>query len=359
MTYMKLLLILLASFCYAQSSSCGNEYVLVGETHGEVEPECDQFGCPEVDSCDSCKLICDDDSSCAAFECNALGDKFKCSFNGHLTTTEECGPLCESQTVCVKNSTQIDGAKFVSDDSNNRRQLWPLSGGPQNPTCLSGFQDATNGNAYWWGCGSSCPGGQYWTDYLCRCACQEPRAGQNFGNKQRGFCVHANGADQNTGVIKASPAISDEDDCLSWCENHGTYFTGCEFIYGPQTNWGCYGHTYEVARANGAEYHTCWIKNERPTLGARQNGFCVTSNGGDQNSNVVRSSDYWANLYSSSCKDWCDLQSGITGCEFIWGQWNYGCYAHNSAVSRGNGVDRHYCWIAAKRRNLGGAGRKL
>merc|ERR1712173_308799 len=92
---------------------------------------------------------------------------------------------------------------------------------------------------------------------------------------------------------------------------------------GPQTNWGCYGHTYEVARANGAEYHTCWIKNDRPTLGARQNGFCVTSNGGDQNSNVVRSSDYWANLYSSSCKDWCDLQSGITGCEFICQSWKW------------------------------------
>merc|ERR1712173_1178 len=77
----------------------------------------------------------------------------------------------------------------------------------------------------------------------------------------------------------------------------------------------------------------------------------VTSNGGDQNSNVVRSSDYWANLISSSCKNWCDHQSVITGCEFIWGQSNYGCYAHNSAVSYGNGVGQHYCWIA-KRRNL-------
>merc|ERR1712244_105342 len=41
---------------------------------------------------------------------------------------------------------------------------------------------------------------------------------------------------------------------------------GCEFIYGPQTNWGCYGHTYEVARANGAEYHTCWIKTRNQLL---------------------------------------------------------------------------------------------
>jgi len=185
--------------------------------------------------------------------------------------------------------------------------------------------------------------------------CEQPSssAGQNFGGKQQGFCVHTNGADQTTGVIKANPAISEEGMCLTWCENYETYLTGCEFIYGPQTDWGCYGHTYEVARANGANFHTCWIKNETPTLGTRQNGYCVKNNGHDQNSNVVRSSDWYANLFFRSCKDWCETQTGITGCEFIWGQANFGCYAHNSAVTHGNGVGQHYCWIA-NRRNLEG-----
>jgi len=171
MKYMNLLLFLLISVCYGQSShralDCGNDYVLVGFSDAEVEPECDQYGCPEVDSCDACKDVCDSDDSCEAYECNFLGDTISCSFNGHLTTTEECGPLCESQTVCVKNSTQIDGTNFVSADSSNRRQL------SQHPVCLSHYEDKTNGNAYWWACGVKCPGGQYWTDSSCNCACQE------------------------------------------------------------------------------------------------------------------------------------------------------------------------------------------
>merc|ERR1712116_9061 len=92
------------------------------------------------------------------------------------------------------------------------------------------------------------------------------------------------------------------------------------------------------------EHHTCWIKVEKPSLGSRQNGFCRKSNGGDQNSDVVRSYDYFANLYQTSCHSWCSKQTGITGCEFIWGQSNYGCYAHNSDVSYGSGSARHYCW---------------
>jgi len=174
---MKLLLLsiffIVPSLAEGPAAECGNEYVLVGEQHDEVVPQCDQFGCPEVDSCDSCKLICDDDSLCAAFECNALGDKFSCSFNGHLTTTDDCGPLCQSQTVCVKNSTQVDGINFVAPASGNRRKLWPLSGGPASPTCNSGYEDKTDGNAYWWACGHHCPGGTYWSDIQCNCACGE------------------------------------------------------------------------------------------------------------------------------------------------------------------------------------------
>jgi len=176
---MKLLLLsiffstIVPSLAEGPAAECGNEYVLVGEQHDEVVPQCDQFGCPEVDSCDSCKLICDDDSLCEAYECNALGDKFSCSFNGHLTTTDDCGPLCQSQTVCVKNSTQVDGINFVAPTSINRRKLWPLSGGPVNPTCNSGYEDQTDGNAYWWACGHHCPGGTYWSDINCNCACGE------------------------------------------------------------------------------------------------------------------------------------------------------------------------------------------
>ena len=37
-------------------------------------------------------------------------------------------------------------------------------------TCPDGYYDRTNGNANWWACGASCPGGSY-TDGACNCAC--------------------------------------------------------------------------------------------------------------------------------------------------------------------------------------------
>jgi len=82
------------------------------------------------------------------------------------------------------------------------------------------------------------------------------------------------------------------------------------------------------------------------TFGSRQNGYCVMSNGRDQNSQVTRSSSSNANGNSGQCLQWCRTQSGLTGCEFIYNQRNRGCYAHRASVSRGNGVRNHYCWIA-------------
>jgi len=181
-------------------------------------------------------------------------------------------------------------------------------------------------------------------------------AKQEFGAKQKGICAKAPYSDQNEGVLKAS--IQDESECLEWCENHSRYLTGCEHIYGPQSNWGCYGHTYEVARGNGQNYHTCWIKIEKPSLGARENGFCVTRSGDDQRHDIIRSDDYFANIGENSCYSWCSQQTGITGCVFVWGQSNFGCYVHHSAVSHGNGQVRHYCWIA-QRRNLQAGDSKL
>lgn len=38
----------------------------------------------------------------------------------------------------------------------------------------------------------------------------------------------------------------------------------------------------------------------------------------------------------------------VTGCEAIWGQSNRGCYVHTREVVRGNGVDRHSCWVMSR-----------
>lgn len=87
----------------------------------------------------------------------------------------------------------------------------------------------------------------------------------------------------------------------------------------------------------------------RFALGAAQNGFCVKSDGHDQNSGVYKlSNKNFSQELFKECKKLC-LQSNhdtITGCEAIWDQGNAGCYVHTQSVARGNGVGRHMCWIA-------------
>ena len=84
----------------------------------------------------------------------------------------------------------------------------------------------------------------------------------------------------------------------------------------------------------------CWESK----FGTRENGFCVLSNGADQNNGVKKSDPLILN--GDQCLKWCESQKDLTGCEFIWNQGNKGCYAHHESVSRGNGRANHYCWIA-------------
>jgi len=53
-------------------------------------------------------------------------------------------------------------------DGEARRQLWHNEYTPQ---CNPGYTDVTGGRAKYWWCGRDCPGGQYWTDIYCNCAC--------------------------------------------------------------------------------------------------------------------------------------------------------------------------------------------
>ena len=81
-----------------------------------------------------------------------------------------------------------------------------------------------------------------------------------------------------------------------------------------------------------------------------EEGFCVTSNGQDQNSGVVKLNDLDGNTPESKkeCLNLCKDINGATGCEAIWNQDNRGCYAHTYEVARGNGVDNHVCWVFSK-----------
>merc|ERR1712224_84063 len=80
--------------------------------------------------------------------------------------------------------------------------------------------------------------------------------------QEAGYCVLADGTDQNAGVIK----LDDFDgrtperiaQCLEKCNKHAGA-TGCELIWDNWFNKGCYVHTKEVAKGNGAANHACWI----------------------------------------------------------------------------------------------------
>ena len=173
--------------------------------------------------------------------------------------------------------------------------------------------------------------------------------------KENGFCVKSNGGDQNSGVIKVNSVDGNtaqvQATCLSACHAHSGA-TGCEVIWN-QGNRGCYIHTQSVARGNGVGNHACWIFSKctavQPTC-PKENGFCIKSNGGDQNSGVTKVNSVDGNTAQAqaTCLSACRANSGATGCEVIWNQGNHGCYIHTQSVAKGNGVGNHACWIFSK-----------
>jgi len=93
-------------------------------------------------------------------------------------------------------------------------------------------------------------------------------------------------------------------------------------------------------------------KKPTPKICPLEGGFCVLSNGADQNSGVVKLDSINGN--NGKAKNAC-LQKCLkynkkkaTGCEVIWDQSNRGCYVHTASVHKGNKVARHSCWIFSK-----------
>ena len=82
----------------------------------------------------------------------------------------------------------------------------------------------------------------------------------------------------------------------------------------------------------------------------RELGFCVTSQGADQNAGVQKldSNDGDTSERQEECLKSCRSITGVTGCELIWGQGHRGCYAHTKDVGKGSGIRRHYCWVFSK-----------
>jgi hypothetical protein len=81
-----------------------------------------------------------------------------------------------------------------------------------------------------------------------------------------------------------------------------------------------------------------------------EKGFCVKSNGGDQNAGVIKLDSLDGNTAGrqASCLKRCRARQNATGCEVIWNQGNRGCYVHTASIARGNKVVRHMCWVFSK-----------
>lgn len=80
--------------------------------------------------------------------------------------------------------------------------------------------------------------------------------------QEAGYCVTSTGLDQNEGTFKVSEMfgrITDDEkaDCIEMCLSYDNA-TGCEVIWDQDDN-GCYVHTSQVSRGNGADNHACWV----------------------------------------------------------------------------------------------------
>ena len=89
-------------------------------------------------------------------------------------------------------------------------------------------------------------------------------------------------------------------------------------------------------------------------FGEEQAGYCVTSDGSDQNSGVVKLAnwDHDTDEKKAECLLACADEPDFTGCEVIWGQSNAGCYVHTQEVAKGNGYAKHSCWLKEAGRRL-------
>jgi len=134
--------------------------------------------------------------------------------------------------------------------------------------------------------------------------------------------------------------------CQSECDEMSSCYGIAVTNTGSEQCVTCTGENQSLSH-NGA--WTFYLKPVQESMdgrfGIRQDGFCVMSNGADQNSGVTRAPGNFNS--AEDCLMWCESmaeQVELSGCEYIGGESN-ACYMHQDPVSHGNGVEGHYCWI--------------
>lgn len=173
----KFLLVALILGCFAREEP----YVLC-HPFAEIElnqlDSCEQYFQHFVQSLECNMNLVDLDGNNICFGFPDLDESF---FTVHTTMADLCPEQCAEINAStpaeyehpvlslVPNSPESQESSLVdSADEAGRRRLGTI------PTCNTGFTDKTGGEANWWGCGAHCPGGRYWTDNSCNCACARP-----------------------------------------------------------------------------------------------------------------------------------------------------------------------------------------
>ena len=95
--------------------------------------------------------------------------------------------------------------------------------------------------------------------------------------------------------------------------------------------------------------HIRFLVESQPNC-PKESGYCVLSNGADQNSGVIKVNSVDGNTQGAQaeCLKHCHARKDATGCEVIWSQGNRGCYIHTQTIAKGNNVPRHFCWVFSK-----------
>ena len=94
---------------------------------------------------------------------------------------------------------------------------------------------------------------------------------------ETGFCVKADGGDQNSGVTKLDyinrNTLESQQECFKLCRSENGA-TGCEVSWDRKSPWlnGCSVHTQEIARGNGAitQKWGCWVFSK-----CEEEGRCI------------------------------------------------------------------------------------
>jgi len=107
-----------------------------------------------------------------------------------------------------------------------------------------------------------------------------------------------------------------------------------------------YSHTWNDKKCSDTLAYVCSTNNVESTevtviAEGWLVGYCLDSNGQDQNSGVITLSGPTAEQCLAACRN----HNGATGCELIKNQGNQGCYVHTEDVASGSQHSNHICYL--------------